>query len=295
MESKLVQKGKFCLSLTNKSLKLPNCELGRAIYELCNYVPIPFCTLPRDPSEASKNATSFMVWWTMSHWEAVCSWVAMKQFKSFSINNAPLSLQQMEASETIAKVSIAELNLWAAIFNTLRESQSELNYSSPIQGWFAVQLERKQLDFKYMTKSFGARSLADDWRDVLGCWKDKTGLVPAPQNPFKNHRKDLTAHFNMAEAALSIVRADRDLNPLTRKLRRDFIDKEWADYLDAIQGLINSYRKPRELTEGFQSRGAHPFVEGNQVFIHNETGKKEILLKTSPNKSRLSTRGMKSI
>jgi hypothetical protein len=148
-----------------------------------------------------------------------------------------------------------------------------------------TQLESKEEDFSDACQGLGYRAIADKLRK-------KREMLAKGKNPFCFDDPNKIHHFNMIEAALSMV------EPRYRKpaetmglyqVRMDFGTTVWQPYLYTLKKLIEVFRKGVLLEDGSRRKFVRIFQRGRCLMSQDGENIKQIFPK--PQKKSLTDRG----
>ncbi len=179
---------------------IPDQRLAWALKAIIESKDIPVDIDTRTFSEIPNEAIARMLDFVHEEWNTLILWVVKDRGKLFDIHNAPLPESEMRFYEPRARLIIAELELWDAIFDASRDMKTALPYKTCIHAWHQTQIESKRFDLSTICQRIGQRKKADKLA------KQKAQLT-LYKNPF--HPDDLNEanHYNMRNVALSIAKS----------------------------------------------------------------------------------------
>ncbi len=203
-------------------------------------------------------------------WNTLILWVVKDRLKLFDIHNAPLPESEMRLKEPRARLIIAELELWDAIFDASRDMKTALPYKNCVNAWSQTQLESKRFDLLTVCQRIGQREKANN----LSKQKAQLKLY---KNPFHSDNLNEANHYNMINAALSIAKSPgRREQDFTTEIRNKF-RSTWHRYLAAMKAYIKSLRKGITLPDGSVTKVKALYVEGERLMLQEEKRARNVL------------------
>ena len=197
-----------------------------------------------------------------AEWDTLVLWVAKDRWKLFDITSSPLPELVMRIYEPRAKLLIAELELWDAIYDASSEFRNVLPYASCVEAWVKTQLETKRNDFSDIFYG-GNRQKVD------ALVKQKKTLIDVNgANPLQPDDTNNTHRYNMLDAALSIARpAGRREQEAVDRTRKAFRGEVWFPYLNALGSYTKSLRSGVTLSDGSVVKAKTIFVDKNGTLM----------------------------
>jgi len=235
----------------------------------------------RGNSPNLKDATRIALNNLDAEWNTLGLWVIKDKYKAFEIYNAPLPELVMRVYEPRARLILAELELWDAIFDASRDMKTALPYDDCIQAWLQTQLESKRFDFSNIYSGLGYRARADNLSQQKA---QITDLI----NPFDLDIFNCKHHYNMANAALSIVKSPgRQEQDAMREIRKNFRTRAWHPYLEAVKAYLRFLRKGVPLPNGSKIKPKTLYVKGDSLMLQDGKQARDVLSHffPMPNKS----------
>lgn len=194
-----------------------------------------------------------------AEWNTLILWVAKERFYLFSLDDGPLPEVVMRIHEPRARLVLAELDLWNAIYDASSKFKTALPYDNRIEAWKLTQLESKRQDFSDIFVGGQRKKISD-------LVKLKKNLIDVnPRNPFSPDDRGKTHYCNMIAAALSIVvkHPEEQEQDAVDKARKKFRREAWNHYLNAMGEYIRYLRDGVTLPDG-------SVVKPKTVFINKE-------------------------
>jgi hypothetical protein len=265
---------------------MPDRQLGWALKIITEYKPIPvdidtrifskilsenlFLCDSKGEFVEDNDAIKIMIDAVCAEWNTLGLWVVKDRWKLFGIHDAPLPESEMRFNEPRARLIIAELELWDAIFDASRDMKTALPYKNCINAWTRTQIESKRFDFSTICQKIGQRKKADNLA------KQKAQLT-LNKNPFYPDNLTEVNHYNMINAALFITkspgRREQDFITETRQKVRS----TWHRYLAAMEVYIKSLRKGISLPDGSVTKVKALYVEGARLMLQEENRARNVL------------------
>ncbi len=206
-----------------------------------------------------------------AEWNTLGLWVVKDRWKLFDIHNAPLPEIEMRLNEPRARLIIAELELWDAIFDASRDMKTALPYKNCVNAWTRTQIESKRFDFSTVCQRIGQRKKADK----LSKQKAQLKLY---KNPFHPDNLNEANHYNMINAALSIAKYSRRREQdFITKIRDDFHNRAWKPYLEAMEAYIKSLREGITLPDDSVIKVKALYVDGARLMLQEKKQAKNVL------------------
>lgn len=240
-----------------------------------------FLPKSRGDSPNLKDATRIALDNLEAEWNTLLLWVIKDKYKAFEIYNAPVPELVMRVYEPRARLILAELDLWDAIFDASRDMKTALPYDDCIQAWLQTQLESKIFDFLNIYCGLGYRAKADNLA------KQKAQMMQL-KKPLNSGSFKCIHHYNMGNAALSIAKAPgRQEQDAITEVRKNFRTRAWHPYLEAVKAYLRFLRKGVTLPNGSKIKPKTLYVKGEHLMLQDGKQARNVLplLSPTPNKS----------
>lgn len=125
--------------------------------EITSQIPSPDRLLRNSSGEIAEfnDAISIKLNSIYADWNTLILWVVKDKWKLFNIYDGPLPELVMRVYEPRARLVIAELELWDAIFDVSKEMKTALPHDNCIEGWRATEIESKGKDILNICNGIG--------------------------------------------------------------------------------------------------------------------------------------------
>jgi hypothetical protein len=237
--------------------------------------------------EMRDNPTAILYRSVLGDWNIIGDWLLKHQFKLFDLSDTPYGEKYMLLNEPWARIAIAELDLMEGIFDAFGQlgKTEQLPWNSSVEGWWAVQIEKKSEALSNATKQHGIRKQSNKIRDT------KKALTEY-KNPYIHSIKTCSERCNMLELA-TLIATDKRSSPhqFFSKIRNRFKERVYDPYLEALQGLISCYRKGITLPDGSHHEIDNIFLKNNVLKICDDSGKPETVFPIPSKEFSLTQRG----
>jgi hypothetical protein len=233
--------------------------------------------------ELRDNPTAMLIRNELSNWDVYCTWVIKTQVENFNLLNSPHCEDYMLSAERRARIVIAELKLAEGIFDVFKSHNNEnsLTWSSAIEAWKAVQIEKKAEDINTATEKCGNRKRANQLSKFV---KDLQEF----KNPYAYKVRIAPHRFNLFAAAVKIHKSKIHIED-----RQHFNDLHYKPYLETLSEYIKFLHRGFKKGDTTYSN-CNIYLDGNCLKTFDDSGK-PMLLFPEPQKIRLSNRGKRSI